>query len=328
MKKFQPDLASYLRSDLSSQWLREAYKMNWFKLFIPNRFQGAGMELIEALEQLTNAASVHGSLGWCANLGSGAGYFYRFFDRETAENLFTPVNAVIAGSGKLNSKAQKVDGGYIVSGIWDKCSGAAHATLFTVSAPIENENVKSFVLLPDQVRVENGWNMFALKATSSYTISAQEVFVPDNLAFDIGVCRFEDTYPISKMSFEIFSRLSLLSGLFGVARCFLYHVSTEFSHRGVSFAEELLHFSEYINQTVDETKNLSSEYWDILLSGKESATELDEKIRHHAGESGHSIYRRTTELFYKTGMSLADENTLSHHAMRDVMLACQHYMLR
>jgi hypothetical protein len=102
---FKIDLESYQSKSFSNEWLGEIYQRNWFKLFTPKNLNGAELSLSDGLEQIIAASTVHGSIGWNVNLGSGAGYFYRFFDAETAQKIFADPKAVIAGSGHATGKA-------------------------------------------------------------------------------------------------------------------------------------------------------------------------------------------------------------------------------
>jgi hypothetical protein len=117
----------------------EIYQRNWFKLFTPKNLNGAELSLSEGLEQIIAASAVHGSIGWNVNLGSGAGYFYRFFDAETAQKIFSDSKAVIAGSGHATGKALPIDGGFKVTGSWDKCSGQRMPHTFRLTQYLKME---------------------------------------------------------------------------------------------------------------------------------------------------------------------------------------------
>jgi alkylation response protein AidB-like acyl-CoA dehydrogenase len=148
------------------------------------------MRLLEA------AAWADGSFGWALNLGAGANMFAAFLPIQTAKTIFNSSKVCVAGSGALSGKAEKVQGGYIINGMWKYASGASHASLFSFSCilvqndePIINEDgahkTRSFIVPKDQVTIVSLWNSYGLKATASHNFQIKDVFVPDSFSFDL-----------------------------------------------------------------------------------------------------------------------------------------------
>ncbi|MBI3134377.1 MAG: hypothetical protein HYZ14_06830 [Bacteroidetes bacterium] len=325
---FNVQLSSYLSKTLSPEWLDIVYREKWFKLFLPQRLGGLELSLPDGLEQIRLASSIHGSLGWCVNLGSGAAYFYRFFNTETATKLFSDPRAVIAGSGLANGKAIRKENGYLVSGSWDKCSGSGYATAFTGNAVFEDGKVHSLLFFKDQVNVSDNWSMFAMKATSSFRFETENVFIPEEQIFDIGLLKTEDDYAVSEIPFDIFARFCMIASLIGTVECFASHLEREFQTRIRPFEKDVQNLKSKLESDKSSVTQLADRYWS-LAKNKSGFTE------HHllnlkAGitSMSRSLYDMTCDLFYKTGIELADENTLTHHAFRDVLMASQHGMMK
>src|SRR5215212_3974820 len=118
---------------LPAEQLALLHRHRLFKLFVPESLGGGQKSLPEALGIIEDCALLDGNIGWLVNIGSGGGYFAGCYSKEVAQQLFSPSNAVLAGSG-YPGKARKVDDGYAVSGSWNYCSGAGYATFFTASA--------------------------------------------------------------------------------------------------------------------------------------------------------------------------------------------------
>jgi 3-hydroxy-9,10-secoandrosta-1,3,5(10)-triene-9,17-dione monooxygenase len=84
--------------------------------------------------------------------------------------------------------AEPADGGYVVGGTWDYCSGIAHATHFMGNAMVEGEEGGSgggrgiAVVIPvDQVTVLDDWGggaTLGMNASGSNSVRADAVFVP------------------------------------------------------------------------------------------------------------------------------------------------------
>lgn len=320
--KFKRDkntlLTIYRKGVLPTSWLDELFRKKTFKLFVPVRYGGLELDLAGGLQQIHDAAAVHGSLGWVVNLGGGAGYFWSFFDHETAGEIFSPEKAVIAGSGAASGKARRTEEGFHLEGTWDKCSGGAHATWFTVNATLQDGRVRSFAIPRQDVTVKPSWNLFALKATSSYAIEVNDLLVPDHRCFEIGRIRNEHTeYPIGKVPFETFARLCMTAAMLGMVSGLCRHLQNEFEDN-----ERILDFSRHLGE---ETKGYFKE---VLQYAGRLYQDPQQPGGFPSGGIGKEIYDRCCRLFYREGLRIADEGSLSHYAWRDIMLASQHFLLK
>lgn len=311
-------LATYRNGALPGAWLDELFRKKLFKLFVPARYGGLELDLAEGLQHIHDAAAVHGSLGWVVNLGAGAGYFWSFFDHKTAGEIFSPENAVIAGSGATTGKARRTEGGYQLEGTWDKCSGAAHATWFTVNAALKDGRVRSFAVPRREVTVNPSWKLFALKATSSHAIEVNDLFIPNRYCFEIGRIRNEYAeYPIGKVPFEAFARLCMTAAMLGMVSGLCRHLQTEFEGN-----KQILDFSHHLKQETDE------HFHQVLTYARRLYQDPEQPEGFPTGSIGKEIYDHCCRLFYSEGLRIADEESLSHYAWRDLLLASQHFLLK
>jgi 3-hydroxy-9,10-secoandrosta-1,3,5(10)-triene-9,17-dione monooxygenase len=78
--------------------------------------------------------------------------------------------------------AEPADGGYVVSGTWDYCSGIAHATHFMGNATVAGTADRLAVVIPrQQVTVLDDWGggaTLGMNASGSNSVRADAVFVP------------------------------------------------------------------------------------------------------------------------------------------------------
>ena len=167
-----------------------------------------------------------GSLGWLVHISTG-GYFAPSFEKETARRLFSPREAVIAGTGFPAGRARRVEGGYRVSGRWFYASGAQYATVFTASAVCEGdaeedgvEKVHAFAFDRSQVEVIHDWAAFGLKGTASDTFVVRDVFVSDERVFTVGDVKWSDHEPLYRMPFDILAVTTIASVSIGLTRRF------------------------------------------------------------------------------------------------------------
>lgn len=328
-EKFQPvTLEHYLQKELPENWLKEIYNRNWFKIFIPRHLGGLEMSLSEGVIELMEAAAIHGSLGWCVNLGSGAGYFYQFFGAETAARIFSDSKTVIAGSGQSTGKAVKTAGGYFINGMWDKCSGAAHATHFSANVVFEDGKMHSVIFERNQVKLADSWNLFAMKATSSFSFTAENVFVPDDFVFDIGVIKAEENYTNSTIPFELFARFCMISTLIGTVYCFCNHFEKEFSARVQNVEKDFENLKQKLENDKSSVIQLAQRYQSIAQTHSAFPEQHFLNLQNGVALMSRSLFDAVNDIYYKTGIGLSDENTLSHQAWRDVLIASQHGMVK
>jgi len=308
----------YQMKQLSEELLTYARHENLFKLFVPQIYGGQQLSLSGGIQKIYDASVIFGSLGWCVNLGAGAGYFWPFFTSEAAGEVFQDDNAVIAGSGATSGIVVRKKNGYILSGSWDKCTGSAHATWFTVNAQTEEGVSRSFAVPASSVTIKQGWQLFGLKATSSDAIEINEVFVEDRHSFEIGT--IQDTsieYSIKRLPFEGFAKYCMFSSLLGLVQCMCNNLKEEYSDH--------TRIEVYINTTTGVVSDLKSK---LLESAEDFESEPKKGITFDFATPAKSLFKSVTELFYKEGLRLANEETKSHYAWRDVMLATQHYLLK
>src|SRR5690554_6949111 len=151
-------LKEYQQLFLNEDKLKHCYDQKWFKIFVPKSYQGLELSMREGCKVLKEIAKLQGGLGWTVNLGAGANWFSGFFEGEVARNLFSTEGAVIAGSGFTNGNWIETEGAYEISGEWSKCTGANHASLFSLTANNEQKGPKTFVVPREAVnfQMKNG----------------------------------------------------------------------------------------------------------------------------------------------------------------------------
>lgn len=303
---------------LSRETLEYIYKNKLFKLFIPEKYNGLACTLPDGLEYIFETGQRDGDLGWCVNLGAGAGYFSGFFNDEAASQIFTDDKGVIAGSGMENGSYGFNSGQYLISGKWDKCTGAAHATYFTVNAVGINGKSKSFAIPRHMVNIKPNWDLFALKDTSSFSIDIDKAVVDASFSFEIGRVINPYAYPIHNMDFMLFARYCMAAAYYGLVDCFADKISNKFA-----VASEL---KENVAIAWHQLLASAVRHWQQLEVQQEihDQDDLQQKIAFSAKK----LFDQCMDIFYKHGIHLADERSEAHYALKNVMLASQHGLLK
>jgi hypothetical protein len=317
-------LSIYQQKILPDDWLREAYDKKWFKIFLPIACGGLQCSLQEGLRVLYETASRHGGLGWAVNLGAGAGFFARCLKEEVAIGLYSNPTAVIAGSGATTGTAVEYPEGYLLHGAWKYCSGAAHATAFTVTAVLPDERKHSFVLMPEQVQISDQWSGFGLKPASSFTITVSNAYVSEARRFDVDVQRSFTDYALYRLPFQTFAQFCMLATLSGIVRCYLTYVSEIDQALRHRVKDEFQQMERVHRQLCKKWESLSSGFENhdtpLIQQGVNFKKLFSEKIYH--------LFRLACAIYYRGGMCMADEAQPVHWAWRDVLTAGQHFLLR
>jgi len=332
---------------LHPEILEQAYRENWFKLFVPEVYGGAGKKLPEVLRLEEELAEADGSLGWTVTLCAGAGWFAGFLDPTLANEIFTDREVCFAGSGAVGGTAIKYDNSYLINGHWKYASGALHATIFTANCVIKNtdgedildENgspqVKSFILKKDEVSIMPGWSYFGLVATGSHAFEVKDLFVPSNRTFEINnsshVADETFNYPFLQLA-----ETTLAVNSLGMANHFLKLVEVAFFNRlGLKryTDQQILFFDHELNRCKEEIKSAKTQFyaafdesWHQLIH----CNLLDEQLRLvslHSRNLAHVSRKISDTLFPYCGLEAARKETVLNRVWRDIHTASQHALL-
>jgi len=217
------------RSALTDDVVRALVQHRLFRLWIPRRYEGLELGLPDALEIYQAAARIDGSFGWAVMIGAGGGLFAAYLDEPSARAVFGPSDAVIAGSGAPDGRAERVPGGYRVQGRWRYASGAPYATTFTANCivtrggePVRGDDgeplVRAMAFPRDAVEIVETWDAAGMRATSSHDFRVEDVFVPESMSFSVFMDAPREPGPLYRLPFQVLTELPVLAVAIGIAR--------------------------------------------------------------------------------------------------------------
>lgn len=320
-------LEEYQQLYLNEDRLQKCYDEKWFKLFVPKSYNGLELSMKEGCRELMNIAEIQGGLGWTVNLGAGANWFAGFFEDDIAKTLFSPKDAVIAGSGTTNGEWKATDNGYEITGEWSKCTGANHATLFSLAANNSVEGSKIFVVPREKVELSpEKWPIMGMRNSSSFGITLDKSEVPKRYDFKMNVIKNHFDYGVFHIPFQSFARLCMSASYLGVIKCLVKHCVQDLRKPLVlSIIEKEL--MPLINSSETKLYEIANQVEELSL--KQEYTEEDFlKVRHELGEKNMEIFYVVQTLFLAGGLPFIEEDKLIHWAYRDVLTAVQHFMVK
>lgn len=98
-----------------------------FRMSMPKASGGPEMTPRAQCEVYEHLGAADAAVAWCAKIGSDSGYYSALLEETAARELYRSLDDVTAGQVPPNGKAERVPGGYRVTGRWTFGSGSTHA---------------------------------------------------------------------------------------------------------------------------------------------------------------------------------------------------------
>lgn len=160
------------------------------KIGIPAELGGYEFSPSQVVQTIERLSYHDASAGWSVMAvqmvtGSTAAYL----GDEAVAELYPDVpagrHAVIAGQGTRMGKAERVDGGYRISGHWSFASGIPLAShIHTAAFCAETDEALVFTFPKEKATLVDNWDVLGLRATHSIDYVCEDVFVPTTHAFE------------------------------------------------------------------------------------------------------------------------------------------------
>jgi indole-3-acetate monooxygenase len=167
-----------------------------FRLMMPQEWGGPEMRPAEQVEVIEELAKANASAAWCVMIGCDSGFFAGFLEDGAAREIYPRLDMITAGSAIPSGRAERVAGGYRVTGQWSFGSGVTHAdvvelacTLYENGAPVakgQGTPVTCGFLTPAaNVEVVDNWRTTGMRGTGSCDYSVKDLFVPERFLCNI-----------------------------------------------------------------------------------------------------------------------------------------------
>ncbi|WP_033255740.1 acyl-CoA dehydrogenase family protein [Kitasatospora phosalacinea] len=153
---------------------------------------GPGLTSMEQTEVVEALAYGDASAAWCAVIGANTGIYANFLDQTVAKEVFPRPDLVVAGLLQPSGRAERVPGGFRLSGRWSFGSGIKHADWVTSGAFIydggepwaapgskHRHDSRQFLVRREQVEVIDNWDTTGLCGSGSCDYTMTDVFVPE-----------------------------------------------------------------------------------------------------------------------------------------------------
>ncbi|WP_187588960.1 acyl-CoA dehydrogenase family protein [Gordonia sp. OPL2] len=157
-----------------------------YRASTPVAFGGEPMAPSDFMAMVERISAVDPATGWVSSFGSSLVYFAAL-PAETQKKIYAEGPDVAYAGGLFPmQEAQKVDGGYLCSGVWQFASGCRGADILGIGlagGPETNGKPLTALVDPADVEIVDNWDVAGMKATGSHAIRADRLFVPEEMTF-------------------------------------------------------------------------------------------------------------------------------------------------
>ncbi|MBW7565205.1 acyl-CoA dehydrogenase family protein [Chromobacterium subtsugae] len=330
-----------------------------FRMAMPKSWGGPELDSMQQTEVIEALAIGDASAGWCGMIGADSGIYSGYLREETAREMFPRLDMITAGWIHPEGRAERVAGGYRVTGNWRFGSGSTHCdwlaagcAVYQDGEPVLAENGKPewriMYARPDEYQIRDTWHTTGLAGSGSRDYAAVDLFVPEERSFSFREPRREGPLHIAPDAI-----LRKMSGVpLGVARAAIDHVR-ELAASRFDRVTQLPWPQSYRIQTALAQSEMElhaarsgvfaslERQWEKLSAGQPLST--GERVsaalaRHHAFGTARAIVARLFDTvggaaIYRASSPLdrwlRDTNTMCQHAVAQDMIlqTCGELML-
>lgn len=174
-------------SKLLPETVRDMKDAGLFQMLQPRRLGGGETTPIESFEVTTILAEGDASVGWVHGVTSIHHFHLGLFDDRAQEEVWGHDTTTLVSSPYMPQTAQRVEGGYRISGSWHFASGSDYCDWALLGANIEGEpspppgpaGSHVFLIPRTDYTVVDNWDVSGLRATGSNTIVIEDAFIPE-----------------------------------------------------------------------------------------------------------------------------------------------------
>ncbi|RCW37655.1 alkylation response protein AidB-like acyl-CoA dehydrogenase [Halopolyspora algeriensis] len=171
-----------------------------FRMGFAKEFGGPDLTSMEQTRVLEALAYADTAVGWCGMVGIDSGLYSAYLSESTVREMFPSPDMVISGLISPAGRAERVPGGYRLSGRWNLGSGITHADWISAGALTYTDGVQDvsaagkanwrvMLVRPSEVELIDTWHTTGLAGTGSMDYRIDDVFVPEDHTFSFGTAR-------------------------------------------------------------------------------------------------------------------------------------------
>jgi len=358
-KRLAPQLAETAARDrelrrLSDQTWKLLLDGGFLRSLQPARWGGGEVALIDFVDAMIELSRVSPAAGWVAGVIGVHPWQLALFDDAAQRELWDEDAATMHSSSyNPTGKAEKVAGGYRVSGRWSFSSGCDHCRGVMLGAICGSREVagkpvrdfRSFLLRRDQYQIDDNWHVAGLQGTGSKDIVVAEAFVPEHRSqshidyatnLSLPGQKLNDG-PLYRLPWSVVFHMALASATLGSARGFVDLWTAHTRDRTLSFGgraaedalmqKRLAEATWYLDASIMRMRADAIELGQMAEARKAAPMELRARMRWNLNRGCELVGQAVAELFHAaTGRTVFLDHPLQQR-FQDLQAAMAHAYL-
>lgn len=320
-----------------------------YHALVPRQFGGSEAHPLTAVEVIKQISRGDGSAGWNVMIGLTTGLLSASLPENFGREIYGDGPGVMTvGVTAPLGKAEKVEGGHMVSGRWPFGSGSQNADwicggsfIFENGEQRQNEKgaPESHLMLfeKNQVEIEDTWFVSGLKGTGSHHFHVDDQFVPEGRSVVLGK-RTRVQGPLYQ-----FPMLGLLAlGVSSVSLGIGYKALNEFKELAAGktptgSARTLANRPQVQSQIAESRADLESaesymketieKAYEVAKQGERLSAEVKASLRLAAANTTHRSVAAVNRLYQAGGGTSIYEGSELQRCFRDINVTTQHVMV-
>ncbi|WP_265463193.1 acyl-CoA dehydrogenase family protein [Aeromonas salmonicida] len=314
-----------------------------FSMNFPKTWGGPELTSMEQTKLIERIAEVDAAVAWCVMIGSDSGIYSGYLEESVARKLFTDINFITAGWIHPQGKAERVEGGYLVSGDWRFGSGISNSDLVCAGCYVYENGMKALgddglpiwrvmIAKPSDYLIGDGWHTTGLEGSGSLDYSTDKLFVPREHSFS-----FHEPYRKGPLHDSPEAILRNMSGVpLGISRAAInfakYQAKTKFDRTlNVPWLDSSRVQTVIAKCEADLLAARSAVYCSLEEQWKalESLTPLSEELRVSTAIARFNAFQTCRAIVHQLydligGQSIYKRESPMDKWLRDVNTICQH----
>ena len=222
--------ASEAEGQLTAKTVQALEEAGLFQLNTPRRFGGHEGSLQTLVDVGIELAEADGSVSWATTIMNGVTWVVSQFGDEALHDMFgSDPLAKFAGSMAPVSRAERVSGGYRISGRLGFATGSHHAS-WVMATLVGDGGLPGLAVVPaSDFSIDHTWQVVGMRSTGSDTVVIDDAFVPDHRI--LWMPQLIERIP----TFAQYATLVLAAPQIGMARAALRVVGEAAATKGVTY---------------------------------------------------------------------------------------------
>ncbi|ULT58016.1 acyl-CoA dehydrogenase family protein [Neobacillus drentensis] len=309
-----------------------------YRAHSPRCFGGDALSPSEFLKLIESISEADGSAGWVASFGS-ASLYLAALPKDTLARLYANGPDVAFAGGLFPVQpAEKVEGGWLVNGLWRFASGCKGADILGVGIGAgEGGKPLTAVLRPEDVEIIENWEVIGMRGTGSHDLRVKDAFVSDEWTFVRGgVPSIEEPiyqYPSIAYAAQVLAVVNL-----GIARAALDEVTQMAGGRSSITGAPKMADRAYLRISLAKAEaslrsaraffyETTDSVWTSILRGDGVSPEQTSMLRLAATQAAREGASAVQSAYLLSGTAAIYDGHPMQRYLRDAMVVTQHAFL-